>query len=429
MRRRSGFTLVEVLVALALILFIMTILASAFSEATQIVSDLKSAGDLAERLRGTATVIHRDLEAPHCFNSSGAPLPISTIFGTSASLSNPPPGQGFFRIYEQNAGHDEGADVNGIHSYYQTTASLAYTITLNGTRRDDFLSAFVPGSPLTSDPVLGPPDQRYQDTAGAYNSPSAEVALFLVPSGDVTDVSGTGALPLFGLYRRQLLIVPPTVPSLGPTTYPAVSNSSAPLNYVEISTVPTVGEAPSTPNLNYNRLADLTMPVRRFWMNRAAAQGAYQPGAPGGGYATMGYCNPQYQAADLLMPDVVSMDVRVLILGDSDFRDLNDSQVQAFSNNNPAFTQLNGPRAFDTWSSQTDALSGANYANWTTPGATSIPLYKNAAGTPIMIQAIQNLAAGLGFQDEEDPSGDDRAADVSARRSQRPPPSCKRQRR
>ena len=249
---------------------------------------------------------------------------------------------------ERSAAGDEGGDVNNIHSYYQTTASLAYTITLNGTRRDDFLSAFVPGSPLPTDPTLGPPDQRYQDTAGAYNSPSAEVALFLVPTNDVTDVSGTGALPLFGLYRRQLLTVPPVAPNgVGPpTAYPAVTNSAAPANYVEISTVPTVGEAPSTPNLNYNRLADLTMPVRRFWMNRGAASGAY---LSGGRYATMGEVNGQYQAADLLMPDVVSMDVRIRIAGDSDFRDLSDPLVQAYSNGNSTVNQPNGPFVFDTW--------------------------------------------------------------------------------
>ena len=177
-----------------------------------------------------------------------------------------------------------------------------------------------------------------------------------------------------------------------------MTNSSAPANYVEISTVPTVGEAPSTPNLNYNRLADLTMPVRRFWMNRAAAAGAYQAGAPGGGYATMGYCNPQYQAADLLMPDVVSMDVRVLTAAvtaagsvvDSDFRDLSDPNVQLYSYSNSTVNQPNGPFVFDTWSSQQDTVSGVDYSGWpnrNTP--TSIPLYKNPAGAPISIQAIQ----------------------------------------
>ncbi len=100
MRRRSGFTLVEVLVAMALILFIMTILGAAFSAATQTVSDLKSAGDLAERLRGAATVIHRDLEANHCFDANGNVLRLSTMWNTNFNPTPPPPAQGFVRIYE-----------------------------------------------------------------------------------------------------------------------------------------------------------------------------------------------------------------------------------------------------------------------------------------------------------------------------------------
>ena len=398
MRRRSGFTLVEVLVAMALILFIMTILGAAFSAATQTVSDLKSAGDLAERLRGAATVIHRDLEANHCFDANGNVLRLSTMWNTNFNPTPPPPAQGFVRIYEQLPGQPEGTDVNGLPSYYQTTASLAYTICLTGTRRDDFLSAFVPGSPLLTDPTLGPPDQRYQDSPNVYNSPSAEVALFLVPTNDVTDASGTGPKPLFSLCRRQLLTTPPTQPvgQFQPHWSPAATVAGPNPNYVEVSTVPTAGEAAGPTNLSFNSLADLTMPVKRFWMNRGNLAGVYQPAPPPPGaantlrYATMGECNAGYQAADLLMPDVVSMDVRVLIAGDSDFRDLFDQQVQQYGNGNPSFP-AGGPRVFDTWSSAADPVNAAyNYSNWQAPGqTTSIPLYKNANGVPISIKAIQ----------------------------------------
>ncbi len=290
MRRRSGFTLVEVLVSMALILFIMTILGAAFSAATQTVSDLKSAGDLAERLRGATTVIHRDLEANHCFDANGNVLRLSTMWNTNFNPTPPPPAQGFFRILVE-ASHvaqgpawpERGSDVNGLPSYYQTTASLAYTISLTGTRRDDFLSAFVgAGSPLLSDPTLGPPDQRYQDSANVYNSPSAEVALFLVPTNDVTDAAN-GAKPLFSLMRRQLLTTPPTQPvgQFQPHWTPATTVAGPNPNYVEVSTVPTTGEAAAATNLSFNSLADLTMPVKRFWMNRGNLAGVYQA-VPGG---------------------------------------------------------------------------------------------------------------------------------------------------
>ena len=68
MRRRTGFSLVEVLVSMALILFIMSILAGAFGAASQAVSDLKAAGDLAEKLRAATSVLKRDLEAPHFYD-------------------------------------------------------------------------------------------------------------------------------------------------------------------------------------------------------------------------------------------------------------------------------------------------------------------------------------------------------------------------
>ena len=84
MRRRSGFTLVEVLVSMALILFIMSILSAAFVAATQSVTDLKSAGDLAEKLRGAVNVLRRDLEQDHFTDG----LQVSPVV-SSQSLDRP----------------------------------------------------------------------------------------------------------------------------------------------------------------------------------------------------------------------------------------------------------------------------------------------------------------------------------------------------
>ena len=49
--RRQGFTLVELMVSLALIIFLMSILSEAFVNAAQVFRDLKAVGDLAGRLR------------------------------------------------------------------------------------------------------------------------------------------------------------------------------------------------------------------------------------------------------------------------------------------------------------------------------------------------------------------------------------------
>ena len=263
MRRRSGFTLVEVLVSMALILFIMTILGAAFSAATQTVSDLKSAGDLAERLRGAApTVIHRDLEANHCFDANGNVLRLSTMWNTNFNPTPPPPAQGFVRIYEGAAGVSEGADVNGLPSHHQTTAALAYTISLTGTRRSDFLSAPVgAGSPPLSDPTLGPPDRRYPD--GAKCLQFAVRRGGLVP-GAHDRCDGRGE-------RGEAAVQPDAPPSLprpprprsrsaGFSAHwtPATTVAGPNPNYVEVSTVPTTGEAAAATNLSFNSLADLT---------------------------------------------------------------------------------------------------------------------------------------------------------------------------
>jgi prepilin-type N-terminal cleavage/methylation domain-containing protein len=401
MRRRSGFTLVEVLVSMALILFIMSILAAAFGAASQAVSDLKSAGDLAEKLRGATSVLKRDLEEDHFTDHKNGSNPrLSQLdLGTWLSTGIPPSQPyGFFRIFQAQADQPfyEGSDLDNIPSFHQTGASLHYTIALNGTRRSDFLSATVLGnSPLLSntDPLLGPIDQRYQDSNNnEYNSQLAEVAVFLAPTGDQTDGTAGPAQPLFALFRRQFLVVPTGWPQT-PVTVQDVAPPQGP-QYLEMSTVPTAGEPGfSSPpaNLTFNTMTDLAAPVRRFWMQRTAlqAQGAYYPAANPARYAVMGEVNANFQSADLLMTDVLSFDVRVLLKGGSEFVDLFDPTITPFMNKNPAFNQSTGPMVFDTWSNKKDALTGVDYTNSTTGGAlTSVPLFKSN-GVSITIQAIQ----------------------------------------
>src|SRR5215470_12248703 len=95
MRRRQGFTLVELLVSVALIIFIMSILAEAFSSAAETFRSLKAIGDLQEKLRTASSILRRDLSADH--------------FDGKRRLSDPnmlrfaPPKEGFFRIWQGSA--------------------------------------------------------------------------------------------------------------------------------------------------------------------------------------------------------------------------------------------------------------------------------------------------------------------------------------
>ena len=65
MRQRRAFTLVEMLVAMALIIFIMAILSEAFVAGLETFRQLKAIGDMQEKLRSVATVLRRDLAAEH----------------------------------------------------------------------------------------------------------------------------------------------------------------------------------------------------------------------------------------------------------------------------------------------------------------------------------------------------------------------------
>src|SRR5262249_40433479 len=140
-RRRQGFTLVELLVAMALIMFIMAILSQAFVAATQTFRDLKSSGDMAEKLRTTTNIMRRYLASDH--------------FEGKRRLSDPnfwqngPPREGFFRVWHGLPSTFEGADPDGIPSFLSTTHALHFTVKLRGSQRSDYFSATpITGSPL-----------------------------------------------------------------------------------------------------------------------------------------------------------------------------------------------------------------------------------------------------------------------------------------
>jgi type II secretory pathway pseudopilin PulG len=399
MRRRHAFSLVELLVAMALIILIMSVLSQAFITATASVRDLKALGDLAERLRGAKAALVRDLSADHFEGRKRLSDP--------TFWNNGPPAEGFFRIWQGSPAtltgpnnFIEGTDLDGIPSYRSTDHMLHFAVKLRGNLRSDYFSASVPnGSPLLS-PSLGLPDRRYQDSPNTYNSQWAEVEYFLRPVQDQTgNLDSANGTPLFALYRRQQLAVPDN--SLVNPAVPSTPQSFA--DYLEVSTSP--GANP----LHFNSPLDLTMPSRRFGTSTASPQlnlagfpAAVDPLLKRPTYATMAEQNANAQAADLLLTDVLSCDVRVLLVGGTDFVDLFDNSVQIFNNNtspNPFYYSAktpNLPAVFDTWSSVTDDTfnygfdTALNAPAWSTPGTErTIPLYRTAAGQTITIKAIQ----------------------------------------
>jgi prepilin-type N-terminal cleavage/methylation domain-containing protein len=322
--QRRAFTIPELLVAMALILFIMAILSEAFVAGLDSFSKLKAVGDMQEKLRATTTVLRSDLTGPHIVTANGAVL-----------LSNPWPGgvapvptQGFFRI-SQGSGpanpagpyyFDEGSD-GGVNSYRAVDHILHFSVIKSGGRRQDYFSAAVPGgSPLTT---LGPPDYQQPGQAGTQsgltNSQWAEVAYFLRATGNSTGTTATTASqPLYALYRRQCVVLT----DLDAATATAANLPAAQWgSYNQVCCVPN-----ATGTLQFYGPTDLINPARRcLWASLTAptpgaqpmAVPPWQPWPPPQQttyypiYGERGETLQQF-GDDLLLTDVISFTVRIL---------------------------------------------------------------------------------------------------------------------
>jgi prepilin-type N-terminal cleavage/methylation domain-containing protein len=396
-QHRAAFTLIEMLVALALVLFIMAILSYAFQAAFSTFRNLKATGDLAAKLRSATTIVRHDLAANH--------FEASKRLSDADFWTNGPPEAGFFRLWQgsrsaSGANTYEGSDLSGIPSFRSVDHMLHFTVALSGNERHDYLSASMPpGSPLLppQSPDLGPGEARYQDGPNTFNSPWAEVAYFLRQTPD--SANGT---PLYSLYRRQWLAVSNNAHLAPPVSIRQAFDVPTPPHnflYLEMSARPDASRANTL--LYFNSPNDLAMPIRRYGMsagNLAGFPQSVDPATRRPSYPLMADDAPtwnpsRFRSADLLLTDVISFDVRVLLNGNSEFVDLFDPSVQAYSSNNPAFPRNgSGPQVFDTWSSRNDGVY--DYSAWspTADAATSttIPLYRDFnAGRFLQILAIQ----------------------------------------
>jgi prepilin-type N-terminal cleavage/methylation domain-containing protein len=416
-RGRKGFTIVELLVAMALILFIMAILSEAFVDAAQVFRDFKALGDMAGRLRSVTQLVRDDLKGFH--------------FGDNRRISDPnfwangPPQQGFFRIWQQSADVQEGSattfDYEGLPSFTATGTWLHFTVNKRGNTPKDFflgdLSNAAAGCPLLGSvsnpsPINGDPplDSKYQYPSGTvYTSQWAEIAWFLKPNGATINDNIAGTLTsttLYSLYRRQVL---PVQNNYNLNWTPNWQGGAAPPPY---SASPTTGyddisyKVDSNGNFYFNDASDVTQPTRRFGMatQTTTAGVAGSPGTPAVYSSTLPSSllattdatygglpiaadgsypiSPNgYVASDIVASDVISFDVRVLIAGQTDFTDLFSLPSNSFTNtalNSVFFNGSSTPtsvRVYDTWSATKDALY--DYSGWNL----SYPASGSASGT------------------------------------------------
>jgi prepilin-type N-terminal cleavage/methylation domain-containing protein len=248
---RHGFTLVELLVAMALILFIMSIVSVAFVDSTESFRIFRARAELSEKLRFITQTLRADLRANHFEN--GRRLSDSTFW------EDQPPWAGYFRLEQTlpgtptstidgdsilTAGPSErhvmmftsflsGQDYRGFHSISMTDPTSELT---NFNQFKNWLRSNTPTG-------LNAPDDSRLEIASTFNSPNAEIAWFLgdPASGSVSvtpyefATNGTSNklvapdidpnLAVYKLYRRVWPLLPTEItsattspPSLGSFT-------------------------------------------------------------------------------------------------------------------------------------------------------------------------------------------------------------------
>src|SRR5262245_18787000 len=109
MRRRQGFTLVEMLVAMALTMFIMVLLSNAFATGLQVFGEMKAIGDMQDNLRTATTILRADLAADRFEGKKRLSDP--TLY-----LAEGRPTLGFVRVISAPSTVNEGADPDGVAS-------------------------------------------------------------------------------------------------------------------------------------------------------------------------------------------------------------------------------------------------------------------------------------------------------------------------
>jgi prepilin-type N-terminal cleavage/methylation domain-containing protein len=316
MHKRKGFTLVEMLVAMALTMFVMAILSEAFVTSLETFSVLKAVGDLEENTRTAAMNIRDDLRQDH-FGSFPFKRRLSDPWGLNNRAV-----EGFFAL-SYPASTSEGVDGDSLPSYQAINHEMNFTVKMNGNRRENFMTArvnpakssmgppAVTGSPFYwGDPNYAntsgyatdpPPDQTYGETPpavgqwnGLYTGQWGEIHYGLEQTGSVVEPnnpSSTYTPKLYALYRCQYVLVPDNTQvntKNEPTTY--LTNS--PYYYHQLGCKPDT----TTPNkLYFSSPKDVTTAGNRT----APTRNTYRTAAgPRGGA--------------LLLTNVISFHIRVM---------------------------------------------------------------------------------------------------------------------
>lgn len=279
--RRLGFTIPELLVAMAVSLGIMVILTESFRMGMDLSRFSRGTGEMMSQLQGAGVILTRDLRLPHFLPESTKPnegvrlsdqrldtLPLA--YGPALQfLPWTPPRAGFFRIVSPrpNGYHEQlgpaplqNADREGFYINTATNHALHFTAIHPGGM--DQFSAMVNNT--------------------SYTSRAAEIAYFLVPMGERTSNRASGR-QLYHLIRRQRLV------AVTDQDRARLASAAA-----DTDVIASDGTTPYT-------LADLTNPFNRL-------------GGPMPNYQALQISNTSsnpHFGEDILLSNVISFEVRV----------------------------------------------------------------------------------------------------------------------
>jgi prepilin-type N-terminal cleavage/methylation domain-containing protein len=233
MRARGGFTLIELMVAMALTLFIMVILSQAFVASLDTFSGLKAIGDMQQNLRTAEVMLRDDLSQDH-FEGKRRVSDL-TIVANASELNAHHPQAGFFAVRQSSplsavAGapyYNEGNDSFTVPSVRAVDHMIYMTVKRKGNRPENFFNTALQGDagtlgtffnvntaydiPSTDLPYSTQTLKYDGSTTGYFSSQWAEVLYYLVRTGSTeqpNDPTSTLGTPTYGLYRAQFVMVP-----------------------------------------------------------------------------------------------------------------------------------------------------------------------------------------------------------------------------
>ncbi len=332
--RRAGFTLVELLVVMALITLIMSILSQAFVEGLDTVRNLKAIGDLQEQLRGVVVPLRDDLLRRHFLSTEK----LSVNYDSSGLR----PTTGFFRV-QQGAAHNtllEGSDSDGLPSYRVSTDVLHLTTAVVGTRRADYMTAEAPSVPNAEQlwaipPAAAEPFDYRQSKA--FLSQWAEVMWFTTPMIDADSglqmTAGNSDTLLFNLHRRQKLLLTANAGALNGLASPNRIASTNLGLFPEIACLPdSLNKQPGA--LYFTTPSDSIVGQNRSMMDATGnfslpqAMGTpYPAGSFGATIPGVIQESSVRRGDDRVITDVVSFEVKVLMPGMFEFQDIRTIQA------------------------------------------------------------------------------------------------------